>query len=107
LRDGKLTADTKIDFSLLGTDDELVLAQKLRGFSDVVIKAADDLNPSLVATHVFEMAKAFNQFYHSSPILKEDISEELKNARLALVEMSAKTIQQGLHLLNIETMEEM
>lgn len=95
-----------INFSLLGSDEELLLAQKIMQFSDKVVISAEELNPSLVATHVFEIAKTFNQFYQKNPILKVD-NQKLKEARIALTKMSAKTIKKGLNLLGIETMEEM
>lgn len=94
-----------IDFSVLGSDDELLLAQKMRELPARVKAAADNLNPSLVAIQVFEMAKAFNQFYHNIPVLKTKL--EVRKARLAFVQAFAQTIQKGLGLLGIETMEEM
>jgi arginyl-tRNA synthetase len=106
LRDaGKLSEE--VDFSLLGTDEELILAQKINGLTSSVKKAAEELNPSIVALQVFELAKAFSQFYHLNPILKGEISNDLKWARLALVQIFARTIKQGLALLGIETMNEM
>ena len=109
LRDADIQADKKlknINFSLLKSDEELLLAQKIMQFSDKAIISAEELNPSLVAINIFETAKAFNQFYQKNPILKAG-NLKLKKARIALTQMSAKTIKKGLNLLGIETMEEM
>jgi len=83
-----------------------LLAQKIMQFSDKTIISAEELNPSLVVMNVFEIAKAFNQFYQKNPILKIN-NQQLKKARIALTQMSAKTIKKGLNLLGIEIMEEM
>jgi arginyl-tRNA synthetase len=46
-------------------------------------------------------------FYEACPILKDDIDEQTKNSRLMLAQLTAKTLQLGLDLLGIETMDKM
>jgi arginyl-tRNA synthetase len=46
-------------------------------------------------------------FYEACPMLKGGIEEETKNSRLALSLLVANTLQKGLDLLGIETMEKM
>jgi arginyl-tRNA synthetase len=46
-------------------------------------------------------------FYEACPILKDGIDEQTKNSRLMLAQLTAKTLQSGLDLLGIETMEKM
>ena len=109
LRDAGAQADKKlkdINFSLLGTDEEMLLAQKIMQFSDKVRLSSIDLNPSLIAIHIFETAKAFNQFYQKNPILKAD-NPKLKKARIALTQISSQIIKKGLNLLEIDVMDEM
>ncbi len=45
------------------------------------------------------------RFYESCPILKAE--PELRDSRLALSALAAATLQQGLGLLGIETLEQM
>jgi len=97
---------TKNDFSVLGNKEELLLAQKLIQFPEIVKLAVKDFNPSRIAAHTFETAKAFNQFYHKNHVLNVS-DEKLKKARLALVMASAIAIKNGLNLLGIEVMDEM
>ncbi len=53
------------------------------------------------------MTKAFNKFYNTHPILKDDVDDETKKARLALVDASTRVIKTALGLLGIETVESM
>jgi len=107
LRDAKISKENKIEavFSKLGSVGELRLVQKILESEDKITKAGENFNPSLVAVHIFELAKAFNQFYHDEAILKAEKS--IKMARLALVQMFLQTIKKELNLLGIEVLEEM
>jgi arginyl-tRNA synthetase len=46
-------------------------------------------------------------FYEACPILKEGISHDVKTSRLALCQVIANTLKQGLDILGIEVMERM
>jgi arginyl-tRNA synthetase len=107
LRDAGVRKSEKIevDFSMLGTNEESQLIQKVLESGDKIKKAGVKFNPSLVAVHIFELAKTFNQFYHSDTILKAE--DNIKMARLALVQIFLQTIQTELNLLGIDTLDEM
>ena len=94
------------DFSLLGNAEEVQLLQKLIEFPQEVVSGVEDLNPSKIAGHVFDTAKAFNQFYNKHPVLKAE-NEQFVNARLALVEATAVVLKKGLNLLGVEVLENM
>ncbi len=98
--------DFQPDFNLLGNEDELILINKLMAFPAQVSTAATDLNPGKVTTAIYEIAKAFNQFYQKHQVLKLD-DKALSAARIELVKSTAVTIKKGLKLLNIETLKEM
>jgi arginyl-tRNA synthetase len=107
LRDAEIKKNEKleIDFSILGSNEELQLIQKVLESGDKIKKAGVKFNPSLVAVHIFELAKTFNQFYHSENILKAE--DDIKMARLALVQIFLQTIEKELNLLGIDVLEEM
>ena len=107
LRDAEIKKDEKIevDFSVLGSIEELQLIHKVLESREKIKSAAEKFNPSSVAVHIFELAKTFNQFYHSENILKAD--KEIKLAKLALIQIFLQTIQAELNLLGIETLDEM
>jgi arginyl-tRNA synthetase len=94
------------DFSLLGNAEEVQLLQKLIEFPAEVQSAVADLSPSKVAGHVFNTAKAFNQFYNKHPVLQAN-SEPLVSARLELIKATAVVLKNGLNLLGVEVLENM
>jgi arginyl-tRNA synthetase len=94
------------DFALLGNAEELQLLQKLMEFPTEVEGAVRELNPSRIAVHIFNTAKAFNQFYNKHPVIKAG-KEDLVNARLALIKAAAAVLKKGLDLLGIDVLENM
>jgi arginyl-tRNA synthetase len=94
------------DFGLLGNSEEVQLLQRLIDFPAEVQSALQDLNPSKVAGHIFNTAKAFNQFYNKHPVLQAE-SEHLISARLQLIKAAAVVLKKGLNLLGVEVLENM
>jgi arginyl-tRNA synthetase len=85
--------------------DELNLLRKLNEFSEVVLKAAQNYSPNLIANYLYELASLFNLFYQKNPILKAD--KETKQMRLMIAKATANAIKKGLYLLGIKTVEKM
>ncbi len=105
LEKGEFKLDDKVDYSLLKAEEEIDLARLLYNFPQAVLDAYEKLEPSFITRHVTEIAKAFNKFYNSCPILSEE--EELKKARLSLVYATKITIKTGLDLLGIAAPDKM
>ena len=82
------------------------LLQKLMEFPAEVAGATRELNPSRIAVHVFNTAKAFNQLYNKHQVIQAD-SEQLAGARLALIKATAAVLKKGLYLLGIDVLENM
>jgi len=95
-----------LDFALLGNIEELLLVKLLIQFPEEVASGVAEYNPSRVAVHVFNTAKAFNQFYNKHPVLQAG-SRELAAARLALIKATAVVLKRGLNLLGIDVLENM
>lgn len=85
---------------------ERSLIALLERFPQIVADASVAMSPAVIANYIFEVAQAYNYFYHECSILKEPI-EDKRNRRLALSEMASHTLQNGLHLLGIKTVERM
>lgn len=101
----------KVENAVLPADAELGekeinLIKLVYDFPSVIEASALELNPSLIANYMYEVAKEYNQFYHDHSILKAE-TEKLKNTRLFLSEVIAKTIHRGMFLLGIEVPERM
>jgi arginyl-tRNA synthetase len=94
------------DFSALVEIEERALARKLIDFSDQIIKAASELNPSRIVTLTYELTKSFNQFYQKHSVLNNE-DQNLKKGRLLLTKAAAIAIKKGLALLNIQVLEQM
>lgn len=85
---------------------EKELITRLAEFKEVVAKSAETLSPAQVANYTYDLVKAYNSFYQNNPILNND-DENVKNLRLHLSDLTAKTIKKGLNLLGIKTVNRM
>ncbi|SRR5574344_642690 len=94
-----------LDIEKITSDEEFILVKKLAEFEDVVVRAKEKYEPSLITRHLTEIAKSFNKFYNSSKIMVED--EKLKEERLALAYVTSIVIKIALGLLGISTVEKM
>jgi arginyl-tRNA synthetase len=82
---------------------EIELLIKISKFPEIVERAGQNMNPSLIANYAFELAQIFNEFYHSSKV----IGSNQESFRLRLIDSFRTTLKNALHLLGIEVMEEM
>ncbi|MUK37894.1 arginine--tRNA ligase [Aliivibrio fischeri] len=97
----ELTGEVKI------TDEkEKALVAKLMQFEEAVQAVASEGQPHLMCAYLFELAGQFSSFYEACPILNNE-DDVVKQSRLKLAALTAKTIKQGLELLGIETLERM
>jgi len=92
---------------VINTEQEKTLAIKLLQFSEVLDQVAREALPHLLCTYLYEIASLYMTFYEACPILKEGIEPEIRDSRLRLCHLVARTISQGLDLLGIEVMDKM
>ncbi len=95
------------DMSKATSDEEYSLIKHINSFSEAIISAADKNEPFYINRYVTNLTKAFNKFYNTNPILKDDVDIEVKKARLAIVDVTCQVIKSALYLLGIETVESM
>lgn len=88
-------------------EQEKQLAVKLLRLEETLQAVMKDAVPNLLCNYLYELSSQFMSFYEACPILKEGIEPELKNSRLMLSILVARTLKQGLDLLGIEVMERM
>lgn len=88
------------------SDLERQLSRKLIQYPSIVQRAAQEYSPHHVCTYLFSLAQDFNSFYHQAPILQAE-TRELQELRAQLAKAVALTIQHGLKLLGIHTVERM
>lgn len=97
--------DQKADLSVLTTEDEFNLVKLLGSFSDALKEAAERYEPFVITRYVSDLAKAYNKFYNSHPMLNAE--ENIKNARLVLTKAVCTVLKISLGILGIETPENM
>jgi arginyl-tRNA synthetase len=102
---GDRTALLNADVSVLDSEYETQLLQRLIDYPQLIETAAEDLAPHLVAFYLKELAADFHSYYNASRFLVED--EKLKLARLALIAAVAQVIKNGLALLGVSAPEKM
>ena len=100
---GTLQTETA-DIELNQSEKELIM--QLTNFKTVVAKSAETLSPALVANYVYDLVKAYNSFYQNNPILNQE-DENVKQFRLNISDITAKTIKKSLELLGIGTVNRM
>ena len=78
---------------------------KLNEFEDIVLKASENFEPSIISRYLLELASVFNSFYNRYRFITEDYESALSRI---LAAFSVKTVLgKGLELLGIEAIEEM
>lgn len=82
---------------------ERELMIRLLRFPDVVVRAAENFKPSMVADYLFDLAQTYSSFYQNVPFLKADPG--VRESRVLLCGVIADVLRRGLDLLGIETPE--
>lgn len=92
---------------LITNPAEEELCVKLLGFRDAVNDVADKSLPNVLCSYLYELSGLFMHFYEHCPVLKDEVSPELKSSRLTLCATTAQVLKLGLGLLGIHVMEQM
>jgi arginyl-tRNA synthetase len=92
----------KVDLS----KGEKSLVKIIYQYPFVISEAAKNLSPALIANYIYELAKAFNHFYHDHVIVDEKV-KDVTIFRLQLSRLTSMVIKQSMKLLGIEVPEKM
>ena len=90
----------------LVTPEEIALAKHLLNFGLTLEAVAEEYRPNFLCNYLFELAGKFTSFYENCPVLKAD-DAATRDSRLALCDLTARVLKQGLETLGIETVEQM
>ncbi len=93
-----------ITSGLLKLEKELLLL--LEQYPEIVYASAFEHNPAVVANYIYNVAQTYNSFYTVHKVLKAE-SEEKKQLRLCICELTAKVIKSAMSLLGINVPERM
>ena len=89
----------------LSTPEEIALAKHLLNFGLTLEAVAEEYRPNFLCNYLFELAGKFTSFYENCPVLKADPA--VRDSRLALCDLTARVLKQGLEILGIEVLEQM
>jgi arginyl-tRNA synthetase len=96
--------ETSAFSSLLPLERQLIIT--LEKYSSIISDAAEEMNPSVIANYVFNLAKLYNSFYSEHSVANAE-NEEKKNLRLCISVMTANVIKSGMELLGIKVPDKM
>ena len=85
---------------------EIRLVKLLNLFPSKVAEGAAAYSPAVIANYAYDLAKEFNQYYHETPILKEEDASMLQ-ARLVLIDTISAVLRHAMGILGIELPERM
>jgi arginyl-tRNA synthetase len=89
----------------LDAPEELALARHLLNFGLVLEAVADDYRPNFLCNYLYDLAGHFTGFYENCPVLKSEAGQ--RASRLALCDLTARVLKEGLDVLGIQTLEQM
>lgn len=85
---------------------EKQLAIRLVQFEETIMQVAREGTPHVMCAYLYDLAQAFSGFYENCPILSAE-DENVRQSRLKLARLTARTLKQGLDTLGIETVDRM
>lgn len=82
-------------------DSEKEVLKLMHALPEVIAESGANFNPGIIANHIYELVKQYNQFYQDTPILRND-NEELIKTRLLLSKNTAAIIKSSARLLGMD-----
>ncbi len=91
---------------LLGSPAERALGLEILRFSEALDLTVADYRPNQLTSYLFDLANRYSTFFEQCHVLRAE-SDGLRQSRLLLCDLTARTIQKGLELLGINVVEKM
>ena len=91
--------------SAISHPSERALALELLKFGEAIDWSLRDYRPNMLTAYLFELSNRYSVFFEQCPVLKAE--GDVRTSRLLLCDLTARTLQKGLELLGIETVERM
>ncbi len=88
------------------TEPERKLVFAIYQYPQAIADAGKDMSPGIICNYAYDLAKAFNHFYHECSVLKEE-NESQRNFRIQLVNLTAHILKSSFGLLGINVPEKM
>jgi arginyl-tRNA synthetase len=102
---GEAAAETATGNFVLTAPEEIALAKRLLDFDLTLEAVADEHRPNFLCSYLYDLAGDFARFYENCPVLKAE--QPSRATRLALCDLTARVLHEGLDALGIATTEQM
>ncbi|MEU6263031.1 arginine--tRNA ligase [Saccharopolyspora shandongensis] len=97
--------ETTVDPTVTLEPAERALALELDAYADTLADVSTLLEPHRLCSYLYDLARDFTSFYEQCNVLGAD--EPVRGNRLALCQLTARTLKHGLGLLGIHAPERM
>lgn len=89
-----------------GNESEKALMLEAAKYNEIMETAYEELAPHKICAYIYELANAFNRFYHETKILTEE-NEETKRSYIALLILTKEILESCIDVLGFEAPERM
>ncbi len=87
-------------------DEEKALMLEAAKYNGVMATAFEELAPHKICAYIYELANAFNRFYHGTKILAEE-DKEVQKSYIALLVLTKRILESCIDVLGFEAPERM
>jgi arginyl-tRNA synthetase len=91
---------------LLTVPEEWELIKLIASFPDRIVDAYKEMNPAIIASFLYDLAKLFSRYYHDNPIIT-NTDADLNATRLDLTRAVMQSLKNGFALINVPFLEKM
>ena len=98
-----------VDAGVIGapeTESQKALMLELARFNTSIRNAYEETAPHKICAYIYELANAFNKFYHETKILGEE-DEKKQAGYIKLLQLTKQTLEVCIDLLGFEAPERM
>ena len=76
-------------------------------FERTILSAYENRATDMIANYAYDLCQLINNFYHNCPILRDDISEDIKAGRLYIAKLALDTLSTAIDLMGLKIPREM
>ena len=87
--------------------DERNLLIQIMDFERTVLTAFDNRATDLIANYAYDLCQLINTFYHNCPIMRDDVDDATRGARLHIVQIARDTLATAIDLMGLKVPREM
>ena len=76
-------------------------------FEHMILSAFENRATDMLANYTYDLCQLANNFYHNCPILRDDITPEIKAGRLYITKLTFDTLATAIDLMGLQIPDEM